>query len=118
MNKIVSISRKLWKPVFFQDWFLNYRIYCDIIPIFEAVSLSVSEIGIFLRHCTVGQKTTKTGINSDTENSYKFNIIILTFYKCTLNQLNYINFNLQGKFSASDLPSLCITFESEIQYLH
>ena len=48
-------------------------------------------------------------INRDYENSYKFNIIILTFYKYILNQINYINFNLQRKFSVSD---------AEIQYLN
>ena len=41
----INISQKLSKTVFFQDWFLNYRI-CHLFLIFQAVSLLDSETGI------------------------------------------------------------------------
>ena len=51
-HKYENISQKSFKPVFFQDWFPNYRIYCVLFPMFELFSLLVFEIWIILRDAT------------------------------------------------------------------
>ena len=83
----------------------------------NTLGLVKSQVRNQLAHSGAKEYKNITLIHRDCENFYKFNIIILTFYKCVLNQIIYIKFNLKGKFNALELPSLHITFDSEIQYL-
>ena len=71
-----------------------------------------------MTHCGAKDPQKLASVHKECSNAYKFYIITLTFCKCIFHQTNYINFNLQGKFSVTDLPSLRINFNYEIQYLY